>query len=60
MILLLHIIYYTLIFFSFRQGDKELVNEECGHLMKTKPVGIDEGGVCMGISVLDTAFLVDI
>lgn len=42
-----------------RNGDEILLNEQQGYLLRTKPVGTDEGGVATGYSVLDSPYLVD-
>jgi glutathione synthase len=38
-------------------SDSALVNREAGYLVRTKPVGIDEGGVATGYSVLNSLVL---
>ncbi|XP_021354308.1 glutathione synthetase-like [Mizuhopecten yessoensis] len=40
-------------------GDKEIYNSLAGHLVRTKTVDSDEGGLMVGISCLDTPFLID-
>ncbi|KAJ3217057.1 hypothetical protein HK099_005613 [Clydaea vesicula] len=35
------------------------INEDCGHLVRTKNVGVTEGGVATGFSVLDSPLLVE-
>lgn len=40
-------------------GKNELHNEMCGHLVRTKSVGVDEGGVASGFSCLSSAVLID-
>ena len=47
------------IFLCFRNGDKIVLNKQQGYLLRTKPVGTDEGGVATGYSVLDSPYLVD-
>ncbi|GFO47356.1 glutathione synthetase [Plakobranchus ocellatus] len=37
--------------------DEELENYECGHMMRTKVCGTEEGGVVAGFAVLDTPFV---
>ena len=32
-------------------------NFECGHMMRTKVSGTDEGGIVAGFAVLDTPFV---
>lgn len=39
-------------------GEEALVNEGVGHLVRTKPLGVDEGGVASGYAVLNTPALV--
>ena len=39
------------------KGDQILTNEFAGHLLRTKPSSINEGGVCAGYAVLDSPFL---
>jgi glutathione synthase len=39
-------------------GDEVSVNECTGHLLRTKPVTSDEGGVFAGFAVLDSPYLV--
>jgi hypothetical protein len=41
----------------FSDGKKVVWNEPCGHLLRTKKVGTNEGGVATGYSVLDSPFL---
>ena len=48
-------IYGTLV----RRGGEELLNREAGHLVRTKAVTSNEGGVAAGFAVLDSPFLVD-
>lgn len=48
-------IYGTLV----RRGEQELLNREAGHLVRTKAVTSNEGGVAAGFAVLDSPFLVD-
>lgn len=48
-------IYGTLV----RRGGAELLNREAGHLVRTKAVTSNEGGVAAGFAVLDSPFLVD-
>ncbi|BGP18187.1 hypothetical protein JCM10213_009031 [Rhodosporidiobolus nylandii] len=41
-------------------GEVEVVvNETCGHLLRTKGIDSDEGGVAVGFSVIDSPLLVD-
>lgn len=48
------------IFGSFlRRGDKVLLNNEAGHLIRTKAATSDEGGVAAGFAVLDSPLLTD-
>ena len=42
-----------------QQGDKVEVNECCGHLLRTKAVTSDEGGVAAGFAVIDSPYLAD-
>lgn len=46
-------IYSTLV----RRGDTVLLNEEAGHLVRTKAATSDEGGVAAGFAVLDSPML---
>lgn len=39
-------------------GGEEVHNELCGHLVRTKAVGVDEGGVASGFSCLSSPLLV--
>ncbi|KAJ3381817.1 hypothetical protein HDU92_005110 [Lobulomyces angularis] len=39
-------------------GEEVLINEECGHLLRTKKSTSTEGGVSKGISVIDSPYLV--
>lgn len=41
-------------------GEEAVVNEMCGHMLRTKFQGIDEGGVAAGFAVLDSPFVVDV
>ncbi|XP_033754134.1 glutathione synthetase-like [Pecten maximus] len=40
-------------------ADTEIYNSLAGHLVRTKTVGTDEGGLVIGLSCLDTPFLID-
>ena len=40
-------------------SDTPLLNEAVGYLLRTKPDGVDEGGVATGYSVLSSVTLVD-
>lgn len=40
------------------RGDEVLVNKEVGHLMRTKSIDHQDGGVCSGRANLDSPFLV--
>lgn len=42
-----------------RRGDKVLMNNEAGHLIRTKAATSDEGGVAAGFAVLDSPLLTD-
>ena len=42
----------------FKKDGSCLFNEEAGHLVRTKAVGVDEGGVATGFSCLDSPYLV--
>jgi glutathione synthase len=39
-------------------GSEPLVNEVAGHMLRTKPVEADEGGVAAGFAVIDSPYLV--
>ncbi|XP_005109303.1 glutathione synthetase [Aplysia californica] len=39
-------------------ADSEVVNYECGHMMRTKIQGTDEGGIVAGFAVLDTPLVI--
>jgi len=41
------------------EGDKEYLNHTTGWLMRTKIASMDEGGVAVGIAVLDSPYLVE-
>ena len=43
----------------FSNGDEIVFNRQQGHLLRTKMIGVDEGGVAAGYSVLDSPYLVD-
>ena len=45
--------------FLGRAGDGLLLNDYAGYLLRTKPDGVDEGGVASGYSVLNSIVLVD-
>lgn len=49
--------YNSLIF--CRTADEVIENHEAGHLMRTKYLGVNEGGVNTGFSCLDTPFLIE-
>ncbi|XP_059177237.1 glutathione synthetase-like [Physella acuta] len=38
--------------------EEEVVNYECGHMMRTKISGTDEGGIVAGFAVLDTPLII--
>ncbi|XP_067652118.1 glutathione synthetase-like [Haliotis asinina] len=38
---------------------EEKMNMQCGHILRTKLLGTDEGGLCSGHACLDTPFLVN-
>ncbi|XP_062592431.1 glutathione synthetase-like [Saccostrea cucullata] len=40
-------------------AEEVMENEEVGHLMRTKHLGVNEGGVSTGYSCLDTPFLIE-
>jgi len=42
-----------------RRGNRVLLNEEAGHLIRTKAATSDEGGVAAGFAVLDSPYLTD-
>ncbi|KAJ1456109.1 glutathione synthase [Pelagophyceae sp. CCMP2097] len=48
-------IYGTLV----TDGRRTLLNETCGHLLRQKLLGVDEGGVAAGFAVLSSPRLVD-
>jgi glutathione synthase len=39
------------------KGDVEFINEDGGHLLRTKTASSDEGGVAAGFAVLDSPYL---
>lgn len=39
-------------------SDTTLINREAGYLLRTKPNGVDEGGVAAGFSVLSSVVLI--
>eukprot|EP01036_Dinobryon_divergens_P026092 gene26092-34700_t len=42
-----------------KKGERVLLNEYAGYLLRTKPDGVDEGGVATGYSVLNSIVLTD-
>jgi glutathione synthase len=40
-------------------GDEVKMNECCGHLLRTKSVKSDEGGIAAGYAVLDSLYLTE-
>ncbi|PVD21436.1 hypothetical protein C0Q70_19609 [Pomacea canaliculata] len=40
-------------------GGKEVINTHCGHMLRTKLQGINEGGIVAGFAALDTPFVAD-
>jgi hypothetical protein len=44
---------------SRSDGSTEHLNQIAGHLVRTKPGGVDEGGVAAGYAYLDSPILVD-
>ena len=45
------------VFLSDGTKNSNLLNSEAGYLMRTKPLGVDEGGVAAGYSVLNSIIL---
>ena len=43
---------------TFRTKDETFLNKQVGHLLRTKTVGTDEGGVATGFSAIDSPYLV--
>lgn len=41
-----------------RKGKQVLMNQEGGYILRTKPVGVNEGGVAMGAGSLDSPILI--
>jgi glutathione synthase len=41
----------------FRDADKILVNEQVGHMLRTKGNSTNEGGVASGLGALDSVYL---
>jgi hypothetical protein len=46
--------------FCYSNGDKVLLNRQDGYLMRTKRVGVNEGGLLNGSAFLDNPYLVDL
>lgn len=47
------------VFFSnCRSAEEELYNEEVGHLLRTKSVDDNEGGIMAGFATIDSPWLV--
>lgn len=44
---------------SFRDGSSVVENRQCGHLLRTKTVGTNEGGVAAGFAGIDSPYLID-
>ncbi|XP_058002796.1 glutathione synthetase, chloroplastic [Hevea brasiliensis] len=42
-----------------RNKDKVIINDQCGHLMRTKVSSSNEGGVVAGFAVLDSIYLME-
>ena len=42
----------------FRKNDKVLMNTTPGRLLRSKPLGFNEGGVAIGIAALDEPHLI--
>lgn len=40
-----------------RNGEKEVMNESAGYLLRTKVASVDDGGVAAGVAVLDSPYL---
>lgn len=38
-------------------GDRIILNERAGHLLRTKVASVDDGGVAAGVAVLDSPYL---
>ena len=51
-------ILYMYTFPFFRSPDQELMNEEVGHVLRTKDCQDNEGGIVAGFATMDTPFLV--
>ena len=43
----------------FSNDDEIVFNRQQGHVLRTKMLGVDEGGVATGASALDSPYLVD-
>lgn len=41
------------------KNDHTIINKEAGYLLRTKPSGVDEGGVATGYSVLSSIAILD-
>ena len=48
-----------LMFCFYSNGDSIVLNKQQGYLLRTKKLGVDEGGVATGYSVLDSPFMVE-
>ena len=42
-----------------RNQDEEMMNEEVGHVLRTKDYQDNEGGIVAGFATIDTPFLVE-
>jgi glutathione synthase len=43
--------------FHNSDGEKQILNERAGHLLRTKGHGTNEGGVAAGFAVIDSPLL---
>ena len=50
--------YSILILYLNRAADKELYNEEVGHLLRTKSCDDNEGGIMAGFATIDSPLIV--
>lgn len=47
------------IFSTYIENHNKVINNECtGHIVRTKPIGVDEGGVATGYATLDSPYLI--
>lgn len=50
---------YLLIMSNYRDKHKIMINQQVGHMLRTKLSSANEGGVAAGLGALDSPYLID-